>query len=172
VIVVLTALWHIAAMSAEETLVFVDRLQFETATDAGAADPAEEFPPATPEEQVQAMMAQIAEPPEVDRAPQFLFIARLGEEPLAKATTEAFTLARQNAERLAQAMGLRLGNLGSIHHSVGGPEPGRPDKMLKQQRCAAILAGSSYDLGENEIVSDDPQSAAFTVKVNLHYRLE
>jgi hypothetical protein len=172
VIVVLTALWPIAGMSAEETLVFVDRLQFEAATDAGAPEPAEECPPATPEEQVQEMMAQLAEPPTVDRGPQFLFIAQLGEEPLAKATTEAFTLARQNAERLAWAMGMRLGKLGSVHHTIGGPEPGRPDKLLKGQRCAAILAGSAYDLGENEIVSDDPQSAAFTVKVNLHYQLE
>ena len=84
VIVVLTALWHIAAMSAEETLVFVDRLQFEAASDAGAVEPVEEFPPlATPEEQVQEMMAQMAEPPAVDRAPQFLFIAQLSDEALA-----------------------------------------------------------------------------------------
>jgi hypothetical protein len=171
--VVLTAMWDIAAMSAEETLVFVDRLQFEAATDAGAAEPAEESPRwATPEEQAHRFMPPIGEPPTEDRAPQFLFIAQLGEEQLAKVSAEAFALARQNAERLARTVGMRLGKLGFVHYGVGGPEIGRTDKLLNRQRCGALLAGSSYDLGENEIVSDHPQSADFTVKVDVQYQLE
>jgi hypothetical protein len=171
--VVLTALWDIAAMSAEQTLVFVDRLQFEAAPDAGAAEPAEETQPwATPEEQVHRFMAHIAQPPADDRAPQFLFIAQLSEEQLAKASAEAFTLARQNAERLARTVGMRLGKLGFVHYGVGAPEITRADKLLQRQRCGALLAGTSYDLGEHEIVSDHPQSAEFTVKVDVHYQLE
>jgi hypothetical protein len=67
---------------------------------------------------------------------------------------------------------MRLGKLCSVHSGVGGLDQGRPDKLMNRQRCGALLAGSSYDLGEQEIVSDDPRSAEFTVSVNVNYYLE
>lgn len=171
--VVLTAVWDIASMSAEETLKFLDRLRFEAAEDTGAAETAEESPPWTsPEEQLRQMASQLAQPPEVDDGPQFLFVAQLGEEQLAKASVDAFAEAQRNAERLARAAGMRLAGLPSLHFRGSTVADGRHDKMMERQRCAALLAGSSYDLRENEIVSDDPRSAEFTVSVNVTYALE
>jgi hypothetical protein len=190
--VVLTAAWDVATMTAEETLVLVDRLRFEAAPDggapeapaaeAGAAEAAEELPPwATPEERLQAqmherlreMMTPIQQPPADDEAPQFLFIARLGEEQLEKATAEALVRAREEAERLARPAGLRLGLPSSLHVRFGGIGDGRDvHKLMEQRRCAALLAGSSYELGEHDIVSDDPRAAEFTVHVSVSYSVE
>jgi hypothetical protein len=173
VIVVTTAIWDIAALSAEEALVFVDRLQFEAATDAVAVAPAEEPQAwASPEDKIREFMTHLGRPAAEDRSPQFLFLARMGDEQLADAYAEAFALARRNAESLAQAAGMRLGKLASVHHNLGGPELGRTDKIMNMQRCGALLAGSSYELGENEMVSDDLRSAAFTVKVHVQYQAE
>ncbi len=169
--------------SAEETLVFVDRLQFEAADlagmdeaadPAGADEPADELQPwASPEEQFQRMMAQFNTPAADDRAPQFLFIAQLGEEQLEQATAKALSLARQDAERLARAMEVRLGGQEHyVHVGVGELDPGRADKLLSRQRCGALLAGSAYDLGKNEIVSDDSRSVEFTVTVGVTYHVE
>src|SRR5207249_1937748 len=97
---------------------------------------------------------------------------RLGEEPLQEACTEALSLARRHAERLARAAGMRLGKLCSVHAGVGGLDQTRPDKFIERQRCGVLLAGCSYDLGEQEIASDDPRSAEFTISVNVSYSLE
>jgi hypothetical protein len=170
---VLTATWDISSMSAEVTLVFVDRLRFEATDDADAAEPAEERQPwATPEERLHEMMAPILEPPAVDRTPQFLFIARLGEEQLEKASAEAFARARGNAERFARAVGMGLAGFGYLRVGVGDLESSRTNKLMQRQRCEALLAGCTYEAGENEIVSDDPRSAEFTVRVDVHYYLE
>jgi hypothetical protein len=96
----------------------------------------------------------------------------LGEELWTKASAAAFALARQNAERLARTAGMHLGQLGHIHYGAVGPPMGRTDKIMSQQRCGAILARSSYEVGENEIISDNPQSAEFTVNMHVQYQLE
>jgi hypothetical protein len=44
--------------------------------------------------------------------------------------------------------------------------------MMERQRFGALLAGSSYDLAEDELVSDSPRSAEFTVIVGASYALE
>jgi hypothetical protein len=172
--VVATAVWPIEALSADETLVLLDRLRFEAAEDAGPAEAAEEPPPswASPEEQMREMMARMQQPPEDDRTPQFLFVFRLAEEQAEKATAEAFSRAHRNAERLARAAGLRLGGLTSLHYSHGAGGENRPDKLMERQRCAALLAGSSYDLREHESVSDDPRPAEFIVSVTAGHWLE
>jgi hypothetical protein len=171
--VVVTAMWDIASMSAEESLVLVDRLRFEAAEDARPAETTEEIPPwATPAEQLREVMARIQEPFEEDRSPQILFIARLGEEQLDKACAEAFSRARQSAERLARAAAKRLGRLSALHLVGGGRGSLRADNMMDQQRCGAMLAESSYDLGDNEMVANDPRPAQFTVSVNVSYHVE
>jgi hypothetical protein len=171
--VVVTARWHIASMSAEETLLLVDRLRFEAVEDTGAAETGEELPAwASPEEQLREVMTRMQDLSEGDRMPQILFIARLSEEQLVKASAEAFSRARQSAERLARAAEMHLGRLSMLNMTAGGPASVRPDKMMDRQRCVALLAGASYDLGDNEIVSDDPRPAEFTVSVNVTYHVE
>jgi hypothetical protein len=173
---VLTATWEIGSMSAEETLVLVDRLRFEAAEDAGEPEPTEPTPPwASPEEQIQKIMMaqvqQLTQPPEDDGAPVFLFVARLDTEQLEKAAAAAFSRARENAERLARAAGMQLGQLGSLHvgHAV---DHARPDRLMDRHRCAALLAGCSYEPGEHEAVSDDPRAAEFAVSVSVSYSLQ
>lgn len=174
VCVVLTAVWPIASMSAEETLVLVDRLRFESAADSVESEAAKAIPPwASAQEHMQAMITQMHQPPTVDDSPQFLFIARLSEEQRQKATAEAFSRAHENAQRLAQAAGMRLGTSRTIHSTAGGmADVSRPDKLMDRQRCWSMLAGSSYDLGEHEIVFDDPRCAEITVSVNVSYSVE
>ena len=184
VIVILTALWDIAALSAEELLVFVDRLHYEAAGDEKAA--AEEAAPVAEEhevteenaawlmsqEMIRQSMAQLAAQHGEGRDPQFLFIARLGEEEVDKATEEALDQARRNAERQARALAMPLGQVGMVMMSFGGPEYDRADQIMQRQRCGALLTGCTYTPSENEIVSDDPRSAEFRVKVDVNYYME
>jgi hypothetical protein len=171
-LVVLTAMWRISEMSAEETLVFMDRLQFEAA-DGEAAEPADEPQPwASPQEQLHEILARMGQPSAADRAPQFLFISELGEEQWAKAFEEAFTQARLKAERQARALGRRLGRLGHVSQGVNLVDGARTDLVMRRQRCMGLLAGASYSLSGNDIVSDDPRCVDFAVKVDAHYALE
>jgi hypothetical protein len=172
VTIVATAQWEIAAMSPEETLLLVDRLRFEAAEDAATAEPAEETPAwSSPEEQLRQAMARMQAPLEDDRSPQILFVARLDEGQLERATTEAFAIARRAAERLARAAGLDLARLSMVHTS-GGPGTIRPEKLMERQRCAALIAGSTYVLRDNEVVSDDSRPAELTVSVNVSYHVQ
>jgi hypothetical protein len=172
---VLTATWPIAALSPEETLVLVDQLRFEAATEAGAPEPPDEPPAwASPQERLHEMMAHLRRPQEDDGTPQFLFIARMDEEQREKAAVEAFARARQNAERLARAAGMGLGPLASVVQlGLGAVEHVRgAARFMERQRCAALLAGTSYDLAEQEAVTDDPRSAEFIVSVTVSYFLQ
>jgi hypothetical protein len=170
---VLTATWEIAAMSVEQVLVLVDRLRFEAAGDAAGDEGPEELPPwASPEEQMQRMMAQIHQPPPEDRGPHFLFVARLGDDQLEKAYAGAFTLARRQAERLARAAGMRLGALATIHASPGLAGAVRHNQLVDQQRCLGILADCDYNLADDEVASDDPRPIEFPISVNVSYYLE
>jgi hypothetical protein len=172
VIVVLTAAWDVAALSGEETLLLVDRLRFEAATESRA--PAPEEPPtwASPEEQIRNMMAQIQAPPADDGAPQILFVARLTGEALEQAFGTALAVASANAERIARAAGMRAGELRSVHSTLNGMMTTRTDKIMERQRCGLLLAGCAHELGDDEIVSDDPRPAEFTITVNATFSLE
>jgi hypothetical protein len=168
--VIMTAIWDITSLSAEETLILVDRLQFE-ADDPEITEIAEESWK-TPEEQTLEIMASIANSTEDERKAQFLFISRLDEAQLDKALTEAFSLAQQNAERFARSMGRRIQHLSLITFRFGDLEVGRADKLMNRQRSWALLAGCSYDPKENEVVSENPQSAEFIIKSDVHGYLE
>jgi hypothetical protein len=171
--VVVTALWQVASKSAEEILVLLDRLRFEASDDDNAPEAADESPTWTsPEEQFRGIMSQMFQPPSVDRRPKFLFIARLEAERLEASLEEAFSRACANSEQLARAAGLRLGRLSPVNYGHARVAEGRPDKMMERQRCAALLAGTTYDLGDYDVVSDDPRPAEFTVSVNVHHMLE
>lgn len=171
--VTLTATWDIAGSSAEEVLLLVDRLRFDAAVDAEppAAPPAPP-PGAGPEEQLRAMVAQMAElamPPD-DLSPKFLYVARPGDDLLGRATAEAYAAARRLAERLAHAAGRRLGGLHSL--SSGPATDGRTDRVMERQRCAALLAVSAYDSQPGEVVSEDPRSVELSVSVHVTHRLD
>jgi|GEM_PF-5497640 len=167
--VAVAATWEVAGMPAEELLALVDRLRFDAAADVEApstrADPS---PWADPVEQVQQMMAQAVEPLD-DRSPKFLYIARPTAEQLAQATGEAYRAARRRAERLAGAAGLTVTGVSSL--SYGYAAGGRPDQLMAQQRCAALLATVCYTLGDGEVASEDPRAAEVTVSVHAVHHL-
>jgi hypothetical protein len=169
--IMLTAMWDIAALSAEEVLVLVDQLRFDAAADT---DPP--VPPATPprwsgpEEQIQAILAQATEPPPADRSPKFLYVTRPSSEQLATAMAEAYEAARRIAERLAHAAGRRLDALSMLSVRTGGAET-RPDRLVERQRCAALLAASSYELCEEENVSEDARAVNVTISVHATHHL-
>jgi len=168
--VVLTAVWEITTLSTEKILVLVDQLRLEATDDLGSTEtPAEPPTWSTPEEQIRGIMAQFQQPPEDDRAPQFLFIARLTDELVEKAYTEAFSQAQLSAKRLARVAGLSPGNLQlhSIH--TNRVAQSRQDQIMDRQRCAALLASGSYDLSENDAVSDIFRLIEFTISVNVSY---
>jgi Protein of unknown function (DUF541) len=170
--ITLTATWDIAALSAEAVLVLVDRLRFDAAADADPPDPPAEPPPwPGPEEQLRSLLAQVTEPPPPDRSPKFLYVARPGDEQLARAMAEAYGVARRMAERLAHAAGRRLGELSSLNSSAYGGDS-RADRLMERQRCAALLGASSYDLREGEVVSEDSRAVEVTVSVHATHHLE
>lgn len=172
--VVLTATWDISGMSADEALLLLDRLRFESAPPppAESVESADELQPwSDPTQIMQAMMRQMTEPPAEDLAPQFLFITRLADDDLARATADALAAARASAGRLARAAGLNVGGLASIHVSRSGPPDGRHDQLMERHRCAALLAGTSFDPREGDVVSDDPRAVDVGVSVSATYVL-
>lgn len=170
--VTLTATWDIAGRSAEEVLVLIDRLRFDASVDADPPTPPAEEPAwEGPEKQLQAVMAQMTEEPPDDLTPKFLYVARPNDEQLARATENAYRVARQQAERLAQAIGRRLGELSSLSTSAYGGD-GRTDRLMEQQRCAALLGASSYELQEGEVISEDLRTVEARISVHASHYLE
>jgi len=159
-------------MSAEDVLVLVNKLRSEARADADPPDiPDDTLPWAQPEEQVRAIMAQMSTPPPPDLSPKFLYVSRPSDEQLARAASEAYGAAHRLAERLALAAGRRLAGLASL--SYGSEWTGRHgEKVMERQRCAALLAASSYTIREGEVVSDDPHAAEVTISVHAIFNVE
>ncbi len=177
VVMVLTARWNIALMSAEEALVLLDRLRFEANEDVAPPEPVEE--PKTwdsPQEQIQHMMAQMQrmhEMPQDDPAPIFLFISRLDDNQVKAAMAVAFSNARANAESVAGTAGMRIVALASIFNHAGHlVSDAKADKMLDRRGLLSKLAGSAYDLTENEIVSEDARTVEFAVKLQVTFYVD
>lgn len=169
--VVATAIWPIGSLSAEQVLIRVDRLRFETADTDTPPESAETAPWASPEEQMQEVMARMFESFTDTDKPVILFVSKLSEEQLTAATTEAVALARRSAERMARAFGKPLGTPTFTNVVSGRMANLRADKMMTRQRCEMLLAGTSYHLDEDEVVSDDPRSAEFHLSVTVNYEL-
>jgi hypothetical protein len=119
-------------------------------------------------EQIQQMMARATTPAD-DLSPKFLYLARATDEQLTQALAEAYKGARQRAERLASAAGLRLNGVYML--SYGHPASAtRADQMMAQQRSAALLSAVGYQLGDGEVASEDPRAAEVAVSVHaIHY---
>lgn len=172
--VTLAASWDIAGKSVEDVLLLVDRLRFDMAADQepqGQPDPTPDWtdPVASIQKMMTAMTAA-TEPKPGDRSPNFLFIARPGEDALAKAAADAFRHARARAERLALAAGRRLGDLSSVMYNHVGAE--RADRLMERQKCQAVLSAACYDLQDGDVVTDDARAAEVTLSVHATFALE
>ena len=170
--VALSATWDISKLTAVETLSLVDHLEFEVAADAEVEPEDLEPPPtwANPEEQMRAMMAKFNEAPREDLTPKFLYIAQVDEHRQAQAVAEAFALAREKAEHLAEAAGRRLGELATLHPGYGSES--RMDRVMEKQRCSALLSAICFDLKEGMTLSEDARAVEFTASVMASFHLE
>jgi hypothetical protein len=174
--VMATALWDISAMTAEETLILMDRLWFEIIPERDVAETREtdlQSSRWTSEANAQEIVNQVMrrlEPGE--ESVQFLCISRLNERQLDEAAAKAYFQAHQQADCLARASGKRLGELLTINSLNRHVDVMRPDRMMDRQRCMAILSGTSYEMGENEIVFDDACAVDFTVHVSCSFGLK
>jgi hypothetical protein len=166
---VLTAIWDISALGAEQLLVLLDRLRFETAVIPSTTEETEEPSPwSSPEEYLRAMMDRMRSGARADDdAPEFFFISKVSEEQRTKAIADALARARSDAERVAHLLGLRLGQLTSLTQS-NMAELGA-HRMMERQRCWSRLNGSAYMPGEYEAISDSPVPCEFGVTVHVQY---
>jgi hypothetical protein len=167
-----TGYWPIAHLSAEELLVRVDRLRFETAESGGPKEESDEPPAwASPEEQMRAVMVSMMAPFADSDKPAMLFVSRVDEEALAAAVTEAVARCRRSAEVIARTFGRPLGPPSFVSVTNNRTALHRPELMMTRQRCEGLLADTGYTLGEYEIVSDTPGAVEFHIGVNAHYDL-
>lgn len=174
--VIVTALWDISTLTAEETLILMDQLWFEIIPETEAAETPEtalETSRWSAEANVQEIVNQVMRRLEPGEEPvQFLCISRLDERQLDAAAAQAYVQAHEQAERLARASGKRLGKLLTINSLSRHMDALRPDRLMDRQRCMAILSGTSYEMGENEIIFDDARAADFTFQMSCTYGLE
>lgn len=169
--VLLTARWNIEAKSAEDVLVLIDQLRFDS---AAHVEPAED-PVVAPSwkaggEDYLSLLSKMHDSPPIDLKPQFLFISRADEVQLSEATARAYQRSKRAAERLAKAAGKQLGELKSLS-ITGGAAESRPDHIISKQQVAAILSASSYDLQPEEHVSDDVRPADVSFSVHATHLL-
>ena len=170
---VVTAIWNIEALSAEQILVFTDRLEFELSLDEPEPEttaPITEW--STPAEQMQSIMAAMEQSGQNDGKPQLIYLSRLSDTDREAAIRQGIVLAREHADRLARAADGRLGRVTYLSENLRDASLTRQSLMLSRQKCMGMLAGSQYELKENEIVSDDPRSVEFFVEVTCHYEVE
>ncbi|AWM35600.1 DUF541 domain-containing protein [Gemmata obscuriglobus] len=171
--VAVAATWDITGLSADAVLSLVDQLRFDVAANVNPSEPTSEREPlpwADPAAQIQHMIAKATQP-EDDRSPKFVYIARPTDEQLTRASAEAYRAARGRAERLARAAGRQLGVVSSLNY--GHAASVRPDRMMTDQRCSALLAAVGYVLEEDEVASDDPRATELAVTVHVsHYLAE
>ena len=173
--VIVTALWDISTMTAEETLILMDRLWFEIIPETEVAETPEtalETSRLSAEVNAQEILNRVMHRLEPGEEPvQFLCISRLHEHQLEEASTQAYVQAHQQAERMARASGKRLGELLSLNPLHRQLDAHRPDRMMDRQRCMAILSGTTYEIGENETIFDDARTVEFTVQLSCTYGL-
>ncbi len=167
----LTAFWDLSGKSAEERLVLLDRLQFEAASDTPTTEESDPVPGNegfSDPQQMQAMLAEMMKPKEEPRQAHFLFITLLGEGSVRQAYQDAFALACSKAELLATSAGLALGRIESVSFGYGTDHLS-PYRHMEQQACQTILAGTGYQPGELESVSEQPISADFRLSVSVFF---
>ncbi|MFO0812360.1 MAG: hypothetical protein U0796_04025 [Gemmatales bacterium] len=167
----LTAFWDITGKTAEERLVLLDRLLFEAASDTPSTEEAKATPDPerfTDPQQVKAMIEEMMKPKAEPRQAHFLFITRLTAEQASLAYQEAFAVALRKLELLAATAGHPLGRLESVSYGYGG-ENYTTYRHMEQQACQNILAGTGYQPGDLEIVSEQPITADFRLTIAAQF---
>jgi uncharacterized protein YggE len=98
--------------------------------------------------------------------PQFLFVAKLPEDLLAKARHEAFLKAKQDAQAISEAAGATLGPLKTVESHAGSGDQEHPE-----WRYAMRMMGMAEPQGEREAVSPGLRPLTFVVAVSATFEL-
>jgi len=112
------------------------------------------------------MMEQAYGGEAVPGRPQFLFVATLPDDQLAKARHEAFLKAKQDAQAISEAAGATLGPLKTVEsHAAAG------DEEHPEWRYAMRMMGVAEPQGEKEAVSPALRPLTFVVAVSATFEL-
>lgn len=170
-----TALWSVEGKTADEMLIFADRLLFEATEEDDAppevvADPSEvdwESPEAMGRymsEMTDHMQTQL-EPKEADM--NLMFLARLSTEQQQALLREAGDIARKDAVEIAAATGNVLGELHSIdrydHHRIARKN------IENWAQSLSFVNEIPYGDSDFEILSFGPRRVSFDVKLTTSF---
>ena len=170
--VVYTARWPIDKMSSDQVLIFADRLKFEASELADPESAPEEEPVWTPDDDpLQTMMSQMMEPA-ADASTRFFFISQLSKEQYQVGLSDALADAQETAETIAKAAGRKIIRIQSIQCSPDTAGQLHMMNRIRRQFEASNLAETSYGQGENEIVSESPKAAVFSVTLTAIYLID
>jgi hypothetical protein len=169
----LTAIWSLQSKSADEVLVFWDRIKFE-AHDITGAPTIEKKANAWDEMEnaVEQFVTSLGEQTSDARTPKFLFISQLTDQGYQEALSKAIPIARENAAKLAQAEGKQLDSISYLSGGLTFVDSHLPEAMMQRQSCLSLLANSSYDLQHNETASDNADPVRFDVQVHVSYHMK
>jgi len=173
----LSAEWPLKADSPEAALTLVRKLQdqIEKADLAGTKE-AKKLTPEEEElnEEMKEMMDSMSYGGEEETnpgEPTFFFVATLAPEAQEKAMADAFTRAKENAEKLAKAAGIGLGPLASLSGAVSQSDEssamaeyyggGYSSRMM----MARQMSQSDSDDPRTQALSPSPTTATFRIIV-------
>lgn len=177
----LTAQWPVEAKNSEELLLTVHKLQ-QKIKEAKLATGKDDEKKSAEEEELSEEMAQESFGPSEDRGdpnePAIAYLAQVSAEERDKAMADAFQKAKTNAERLAQAAGVRLGSLSSLgggFNSGSRMQYGYPStyNVMPRAMRAMMERGESpeQETRENQAVSSDPREVVFSFSAAATFRL-
>jgi hypothetical protein len=169
----LTAEWPLSKETDEELLIQTKELQDKVAeADLAGLKEAKKLSPeeAELEEELAAMSSggyyeeSEAKPGE----PQFLYLARISEAELDKALEEAFGKAKAQAERLARAAGLKLGELATLRR-IDSPYDVYDEYSYYASPYRSMPPTAVAD--ETESHSPKPESVKFQFRVEATFQM-
>ncbi|MEM7474435.1 MAG: SIMPL domain-containing protein [Planctomycetota bacterium] len=172
-----SAVWNIENKSAEEIMIFLDRVSFES-QDLQEPESPESKENADwnedPMQQLRKMQSMIERsfpgPASTGTESQFLFVSRLSEEKRSEAVRLAFDNAEQNAETTSTAIGRKLGPLKSLHGTtLDATENVRQSSL---QAAVPMLGEVPFRLKKDDVVSLNPRVVEFNVSLHATFALE
>ena len=179
-----TSLWPVEGMSAEEVLIFVDRILFEASgsddSDDAPFNPLEAFGFSGENIEGEAFGQQMAEmmkkmqdrmekqlsPPKRDM--NILFLTRLAESDRLNLLSEAIVDATRQGTEIARTVGCRVGDILSIDDAAYVPGQNKLDYWKNQ---LAFLNDLPYGHTDDEVIAMGPKEAEFHKNLRVSFEL-
>lgn len=181
VVVSYAASWLIAGLSTEETLVLVDRIQFETRNLQNENAEGETEQQTNWSENptrglgakmsAGAMMSAMSNEPEPSKS-VILFSSSLDEERRQQATNEAFEDAVIRATRMAKAANGELGELRSINSYSNEHDQNSQVNQYQRLQSNPVLQEVPFRLKKGEVLLENPRTVDFNFTLNATFLLK